>query len=339
MGKQTCAEAIARAKNRPLLVVDLPAILKAELPQNLLNLAFREARFYRSIIYLNGWHDLLTDTAHQTTIRQIEYEIEQFKGIIFAASQTLWHPTASYRYKFIQIELPLPDERSRQHLWQRLLSQKSTNSDLNLDYLASAFRFTPGQIQQAIAHAETHAYLQQRTPDLLTQADLLAGCRVESSQNLVTLAQKVTPRRSWQDLVLPKDTLAQLQELCQQVRHRKKVYTDWGFDQRLSLGKGAIALFGGDSGTGKTLSAEIIARELGLDLYKIDLSLVVSKYIGETEKNLSQVFQEAQKVTLFSFSTKPMLCLANVLKSKMLTIAMPISKSTTYCNGLKNMKA
>jgi len=301
VGKQTCAHAIARAKKRPLLVVDLPTLLKADLPfQNLLNLAFREARLYRSLIYLNGWHDLLADAAHHTTILQVEYEIEQFKGLIFAASQTPWQPV-SHGYQFIQIELPLPDERSRQHLWQHLLSQKATDSDLDLDYLASAFRLTPGQIHQAIAHAETHAYLQQETPDRLTQADLLAGCRAESSKNLAALAQKVTPQRSWQDLVLPKDSLAQLQELCQQVRHRKRVYTDWGFDQRLSLGKGAIALFSGDSGTGKTLSAEIIARDLGLDLYKIDLSLVVSKYIGETEKNLSQVFQEAQKSNAILF--------------------------------------
>jgi SpoVK/Ycf46/Vps4 family AAA+-type ATPase len=78
------------------------------------------------------------------------------------------------------------------------------------------------------------------------------------------------------------------------VRYRMQVYGDWGFDQKLSLGKGLIALFTGPSGTGKTLSAEIMANELGLDLYKVDLSIVVSKYIGETEKNLSRVFQEAQ---------------------------------------------
>ncbi|HEY9645318.1 MAG TPA: hypothetical protein V6C88_03060 [Chroococcidiopsis sp.] len=201
VGKQTCAQAIARAKKRPLLVVDLPALLKAEHPfQTLLTLAFREAPLYRSLIYLNGWHDLLADAAHPTTIRQVESEIEQFKGLVFAASQTLWQ-SASYRYQFIQIELPLPNERSRQHLWQRLLSQKVTDSDLNLDYLASAFRLTPGQIQQAIAHAETYAHLQQGTPYCLQQADLLAGCRAESSQNLATLAQKVTPRRSWEDLI------------------------------------------------------------------------------------------------------------------------------------------
>jgi SpoVK/Ycf46/Vps4 family AAA+-type ATPase len=85
------------------------------------------------------------------------------------------------------------------------------------------------------------------------------------------------------------------------VRYRVQVYAEWGFNQKLSLGKGAIALFSGDSGTGKTLSAEIIAKELGLELYKIDLSCVVSKYIGETEKNLNRVFQEAQQSNAILF--------------------------------------
>lgn len=131
--------------------------------------------------------------------------------------------------------------------------------------------------------------------------ELLVACRKTSTRNLITFARKIVPRRNWQDLVLPKDTLAQLQEFCQQVRYRTQVYTDWGFDRKLSLGKGLIALFTGDSGTGKTLSAEILAKDLGLDLYKVDLSLVVSKYIGETEKNLSQVFQEAQESNAILF--------------------------------------
>lgn len=184
VGKQTCAQAIARAKKRPLLVVALPALLKAEYPfPTLLSLAFREARLYRSLIYLNGWHDLLVDAAHLTTIRQVESEIEQFKGLVFAASQTPWQP-ASYRYQFIQIELPLPNERSRQQLWQRLLSQKATDSDLNLDYLASAFRLTPGQIQQAIANSSNdlcQLVNLKISPQVLSQ---LMGDRHNTSQQL-----------------------------------------------------------------------------------------------------------------------------------------------------------
>jgi len=130
---------------------------------------------------------------------------------------------------------------------------------------------------------------------------LLAGCRAESTQQLVAFAKKITPRRGWNDLVLPRDTLAQLREFCQQARYRVQVYDEWGFGQRLSLGKGVIALFAGPTGTGKTLSAEILAHELGLDLYKVDLSYVVSKYIGETEKNLSRVFQDAQESNAILF--------------------------------------
>jgi ATP-dependent 26S proteasome regulatory subunit len=304
-GKQACAEAIASIRARSLLVLDLTAILQTDLPcQTSIDLAFREAQLYRSIVYLKGWHQLLTDeqksrsasaTTSRSAIRVIERAISQFQGLVLAGSETAWQPSTNTNYRFIQLELPLPVDRIRQILWHKYLQQsQQVSSDIQLDYLASAFRFSGGQIQQAIAYAQTQAQITQGLDYKLTLADLLIGCRMTSNQHLVSLARKITPKRSWQDLVLPQDAIAQLQELCQQVRHRTQVYTDWGFDRHLSLGKGVIALFTGESGTGKTLSAEILAKELGLDLYQIDLSLVVSKYIGETEKNLSRVFAEAQ---------------------------------------------
>jgi ATP-dependent 26S proteasome regulatory subunit len=296
-GKQACAEAVASIRARSLLVLDLTAILQTDLPcQTSIDLAFREAQLYRSIIYLKSWHQLLADEQKsRLAISAIDRAISQFQGLVLAGSETTWQPSTNNNYRFIQLELPLPDARLRQILWHKYLQQsQQMNSDIQLDYLASAFRFSGGQIQQAIAHATTQAQLAQGSDYILTLADLLVGCRMTSNQHLVSLARKITPKRTWQDLVLPQDAIAQLQELCQQVRHRTQVYTDWGFDRHLSLGKGVIALFTGESGTGKTLSAEILAKELGLELYQVDLSLVVSKYIGETEKNLSRVFAEAQ---------------------------------------------
>jgi SpoVK/Ycf46/Vps4 family AAA+-type ATPase len=108
------------------------------------------------------------------------------------------------------------------------------------------------------------------------------------------MARKLEPHYTWDDIVLPRQQLATLRLICTTVRQRPTVYGDWGFDRKLASGKGMIALFSGPSGTGKTMSAEIIATELGLDLYKINLSAVVSKYIGETEKNLERIFSEAQ---------------------------------------------
>jgi SpoVK/Ycf46/Vps4 family AAA+-type ATPase len=111
---------------------------------------------------------------------------------------------------------------------------------------------------------------------------------------LADLATKISPRYGWEDIVLPVDTIAQMREMVNTVRQRPVVYGKWGFGQKLSLGKGLSALFAGESGTGKTMAADIMAGELELDLYKIDLSMLVSKYIGETEKNLRKVFSEAE---------------------------------------------
>src|SRR5207253_932053 len=109
--------------------------------------------------------------------------------------------------------------------------------------------------------------------------ELFAAARAQSGAGLAALARNVPPRRRFADIVLPPDRIEQLQEICNAVRYRGVVYDQWGFDGRLSLGKGLNVLFAGPSGTGKTLTAEILASELELELYKTDLSAVVSKYI------------------------------------------------------------
>jgi len=108
------------------------------------------------------------------------------------------------------------------------------------------------------------------------------------------LAQRIDARASWDDIVLPAEQAGTLKQLVAQVRQRSRVYDDWGFGERMTRGKGIAALFAGESGTGKTMAAEVIAQDLRLELYRIDLSGVVSKYIGETEKNLRRVFDAAE---------------------------------------------
>ncbi|HEY6796384.1 MAG TPA: ATP-binding protein [Kineosporiaceae bacterium] len=125
--------------------------------------------------------------------------------------------------------------------------------------------------------------------------DLLwAECRAASRPRLETLARRVVPRAGWSDLVLPREQLDILHRLADQVRYRTRVMSDWGFDERLARGSGITALFTGPSGTGKTFCAEVLAHELDVDLYQVDLSSVVNKYIGETEKNMRRVFDAAE---------------------------------------------
>jgi SpoVK/Ycf46/Vps4 family AAA+-type ATPase len=128
----------------------------------------------------------------------------------------------------------------------------------------------------------------------ITLNDLYRACRHQSNQKLSELAVKIEPSYGWEDLVLPDDKVAHLREICSQIKHRYRVFGEWGFDNKLSYGKGLSMLFSGPPGTGKTLAAQVIAGELQQDLYKIDLSGVVSKYIGETEKNLAKIFHEAE---------------------------------------------
>jgi SpoVK/Ycf46/Vps4 family AAA+-type ATPase len=126
-------------------------------------------------------------------------------------------------------------------------------------------------------------------------AGLWSVCRSLARPRLEDLAQRIVPLAEWDDLILPEPQKQNLRQMASQVRHRIKVYESWGFSDKVRRGLGVSALFAGPSGTGKTLAAEVLADELALDLYRVDLSAVVSKYIGETEKNLKQVFDAAEE--------------------------------------------
>ena len=162
-----------------------------------------------------------------------------------------------------------------------------------LPVIAGKFELDTGAIEAAVLSARGLATTRDASSPVITVDDLYAAARARSAPILSSLASKVVERKRWEDLILEPDPLAQLHEICGMVEHRHRVYDEWGFGKKLSNGKGVVSLFAGQSGTGKTMSAGVIAAELGLDLYKIDLSGVVSKYIGETEKNLGAIFRDA----------------------------------------------
>ncbi len=130
----------------------------------------------------------------------------------------------------------------------------------------------------------------------MTVADVSAGARAQNAAGLERLARRIVPSVGWDDLVLPRVVEQQLRELTARARHRDRVLGEWGMGSKGARGLGVTGLFAGDSGTGKTMSAEVVAGDLGFDLYVIDLSTVVDKYIGETEKNLDRIFTEADRV-------------------------------------------
>lgn len=185
-----------------------------------------------------------------------------------------------------------PDAEQRRRLWSRALAEDRDGVPADkLQALAEHFVLNPGQIARAATAARDQQWERGErglSPDILFEA-----ARAESGSQLGRLATKVERSHDWSDLVLPPTTLQRIREIAAAVRHRHLVYAQWGFGRRIVGGRGLKVLFTGTPGTGKTMTAGVIARDLGLDLYKVDLSGVVSKYIGETEKNLDRIFRAA----------------------------------------------
>jgi SpoVK/Ycf46/Vps4 family AAA+-type ATPase len=310
-GKRRAAAALAAKAGAPLLIVDLARALAATLGfGQVLQLAFRYGWLEGAIPYLDGLDGLRSDGWAIPYGRLLE-ALAQDAGFAILAGEQPWTPSAREPLGVIPIPFPIPSFTQRRDCWQANLDAVGIALDgYDLDTLAGRFRLTPGQIAGATVAACNRAAWRAaaRSDDQLSERngqstlqDLFAAARAQSGHDLDRLARRIEPLYSWDDIVLPQDTLAQLREICQRVAHRHRVLGEWGFDRKLSLGKGVTALFAGPSGTGKTMAAEIIAGELGLDLYKIDLSGVVSKYVGETEKNLDRIFAAAENANAILF--------------------------------------
>jgi AAA+ superfamily predicted ATPase len=311
-GTRQTAEALAAEVDMPLLGVDLARALAAPTDfEQMLRVLFREAWFQDAILFLEGVDALRVGDQAMRYQRLLDALAED-GGIAIVSGVEPWVPSAHAPLGMLGVPFPMPELAQRRTCWQMHLATLGvTLDDDDLEALASRFRLTPGQIAEATAGASSQALwrvaghvpeaLSPDSPWPVSLRDLFSAGRAQSGHDLATLAHKVTPVSTWSDIVLPDDALAQLREICQRVIHQHRVLGAWGFDRKLSQGKGVNVLFAGPSGTGKTMAAEIIANELGLDLYKIDLSGVVSKYIGETEKNLDRIFRAAENANAILF--------------------------------------
>jgi hypothetical protein len=209
---------------------------------------------------------------------------ERLPGRVIVASREPVH----LNRPFLRFEVDKPQPVEQKRLWEQALGDAAVNYNGTLDRLSQQFRLSARTIfaTGAMAAGDDGA---------VGADDLWNVCRSLSRPRLEDLAQRLVPAAGWDDLVLPELQTQMLRQLVSQVRHRMKVYETWGFSAKGRRGLGVSALFTGDSGVGKTLAAEVLAHELRLDLYRVDVSAVVSKYIGETSKNVKQVFDAAEE--------------------------------------------
>jgi hypothetical protein len=276
-GQEDAASMAAELTGRQLFVLaaaDLPAV-GPELDQ-LIRLWQRESLILPGALLIQAGPGEFSPAA--------SHFCERLPGCVFLAGD---EPVRLKR-AFLRFEVDKPQPVEQKRLWVKALGAGATNLNGALDRLSEQFRLSAKTIfvTGALAGLDPSA----AGPD-----DLWNVCRSYARPKLEDLAQRIVPVAGWDDLVLPDPQKEMLRQLASQVRHRMSVYETWGFAAKGSRGLGISALFTGESGAGKTMAAKVLARDLKLDLYRIDLSAVVSKYIGETEKNLKRVFDAAEE--------------------------------------------
>ncbi len=207
------------------------------------------------------------------------------EGIFFLGVRETWTRVGRV---YVALDVDRPTQSEQRAAWQDALGEAAGN---NPALLSGQFSLNLPTIYR-IAHDELNAHGADDATELAHR--LWDACRMLVRPRLDVLAQRLDLKATWDDLVLPKEEKDMLQQIADQVGQRSKVYGEWGFAEKMNRGLGINALFAGESGTGKTMAAEVIANALRLNLYRIDLSAVVSKYIGETEKNLRRLFDAAE---------------------------------------------
>ena len=277
-GAEDVAAAVSARCGTQLFVV-----AAADLPQGSVELESFVTLWEREAVLLPG--ALLVQCGDATIPAAALTLLELVHGTAFIAARE----RPRLRRATLHYEVLKPEAAEQKRLWQRALAPNAGTLDGTLDAVAAQFRLSAEAIGRAASAIGERVAAGESAADALWRT-----CRSNGRQRLDDLAQRILPGASWDDLVLPEQQLGALRQMAAQVRRRIRVYDEWGFGRRGARGLGVSALFSGESGTGKTLAAEVLASELHLDLYRIDLSAVVNKYIGETEKNLRRVFDAAE---------------------------------------------
>jgi len=292
-GRRTAVALAAAATGREVIAVDVGRIAPGALEATL-TAQIRDCLLVDAIPVIAEIDELIAKEGETAAgMRALARAIETAPGPIAVTSRMPGVDLGVADRRLVRVRWPVPATASRRELWGDALgADAAAISHDVLDELALRYRLGAGGITGGAAAAR--ALREARDPSSpLTLHDLQEGIRNNIAERLGDLATRVEIIQTWDDLVLPPDTHEDVQSLIARVKHAHQVYEKWGFKQKMPRGIGVAALFSGPPGTGKTMVAGLLARELDLELYQIDLSKVVSKWVGETEKQLAKIFEAA----------------------------------------------
>ncbi len=292
IGKHEFVYHFCNEYDQTILLVDCK---KLSLNTSDVHLLTREAIINRATVVFENFELLISNNGDKKTAIFLEYLLDalsKFAKISFALSNLPWYGQTEFsKFSIIEIEFEIPDALERMKIWNDKGKSLKFESDVDLNELSNKFKFTPNQISKTFQDAKNEMLWKQL--DVISNKMLHKASYDQLSHDLKDKAQLIISGYTWTDIVLPQEQLDLLQEACNHVRYKHVVFNQWGFNKKITYGTGLGLLFTGPPGTGKTLAAQVIANELNLEIYRVDLSQVISKYIGETEKNLKIIFDEA----------------------------------------------
>ncbi|HMG20730.1 MAG TPA: AAA family ATPase, partial [Kofleriaceae bacterium] len=291
-GRGLIAEALFGERGRTSVRIDLAGIVAEGKVAERIAAALREAALRDAAAIIDGGTAIDRDAPRAVVHAIANSTAELAVPVVFTLTS---HPSWLVEVvpALIEIDVPAPLFRERLELWRRALAGVAITGD-DLEVVASRYAFTGATIARAAHRAVQSARLRDPERPEVTLDDLGDSARLMFSHRLGTMAQRIPIGFAWSDLVLPRDTQEAVREVVRFARYRSFLLEEWGFAAKLPYGRGVSAIMAGPPGTGKTMVAQLLAKELGYDLYRIDLSQVVNKYIGETEKNLAKIFDEAE---------------------------------------------
>lgn len=297
-GRRRLAESIAHRMGKALIVFDCEVFLadgqKSELA---LERLLRDATLLDAIPFLRNIDAWTTETSTAHLVFGLRSVLTTYPGVAIIGSEKATAIDSEVASKIAyRVSLDIPAIPIREAIWAEAMKTHRAHLDDDVD-VRQLSRYHPFMVESI--HRAIDAAIDMRIiagdARRIDQDDLIEACRHQMNKKMAYMASQVKSRPGWDALVLPDDKKEVLREIVAYGQYKLAAYEDWGFSQRIALGKGLGCLFYGEPGTGKTMAAGIIARELNKEIYKVNIAQILSKWIGETEKNLDKVFREAQE--------------------------------------------
>ncbi len=219
--------------------------------------------------------------------------------LVFANSKDDINYKEVTKQRITTLTLPTPSNGERLECWRYFSESYELSDECSLEEMTSKFLFTPGKVSSALEHAKSLSMMAKE--DKISRDSLFKGCNAQMSSELSQKASRVDAKFGLDDIVMNKDQRETIMHVIEQMTYKKTVYEDWNYTKKYPYGRGITVLLYGAPGTGKSMMAQVLAHELNLELYRVDISKVVDKYVGETEKSLSMIFREAKKCNVVLF--------------------------------------